>query len=259
MATQIDKIKDQMMKVMGITDPAEFQKVAKDYCKEMAVEMMLPAYMRIFSRINKRVDTQKEAFTRLTKKRDMISHVLKITLEDEEIVDMFKHIFSTDDSVSKVSPDLSTDKRNAGNAAFQKKKDKEALDLYTEAVFAADVVTEAGTKDCALGLANRSAVFMKMKKYEECLDDIETSILMKYPENMLYKLVDRKAKCLAALGDAEQAKKCYNRVPQDQRGHDQAPGDGAHQGPSQKLRNGRSVPHFLSVESLREQIKLNSN
>ena len=197
---------------MGITDPAEFQKVAKDYCKEMAVEMMLPAYMRIFSRINKRVDMQKEAFARLTKKRDMISHVLKLTLEDEEIVDMFKHSFSTDDSAGKVSPDLSTDKRNAGNAAFQKKKDKEALDLYTEAVFAADVVTEAGTKDCALGLANRSAVFMKMKKYEECLDDIETSILMKYPENMLYKLVDRKAKCLAALGDAEQAKKCYNRV-----------------------------------------------
>ena len=48
-------------------------------------------------------------------------------------------------------------------------------------------------------------------------------------------------------------------MPQDQRGHDQAPGDGAHQGPSPKLRNGRSVPHFLSVESLREQIKLISN
>ena len=197
---------------MGITDPAEFQKVAKDYCKEMAVEMMLPAYMRIFSRINKRVDTQKEAFTRLTKKRDMISHVLKLTLEDEEIVDMFKLNFSTDDSASKVNPDLSADKRNAGNSAFQKKKDKEALDLYTEAVFAADVVTEAGTKDCALGLANRSAVWLKLKKYEECLDDIETAILMKYPENMLYKLVDRKAKCLAALGDADAAKKCYNRV-----------------------------------------------
>ena len=130
---------------MGITDPAEFQKVAKDYCKEMAVEMMLPAYMRIFSRINKRVDTQKEAFTRLTKKRDMISHVLKLTLEDEEIVDMFKMNFSTDDSASKVNPDLSADKRNAGNSAFQKKKDKEALDLYTDAVFAADVVTASFT------------------------------------------------------------------------------------------------------------------
>ena len=197
---------------MGITDPAEFQKVAKDYCKDMAVEMMLPAYMRIFSRINKRIDVQKEAFTRLTKKRDMINHVLKTTMEDEEIVEIFKKSFDTDDKVTKVSPDLSTDKRNAGNAAFQKKKDKEALDLYTEAVFAADVATEAGTRDCALALANRSAVWMKLKKYEECLDDIETAILMKYPDNMLYKLVDRKAKCLALLGDADEAKKCYNRV-----------------------------------------------
>ena len=31
---------------MGITDPAEFQRVARDYCKDMAMEMTLPAYMR---------------------------------------------------------------------------------------------------------------------------------------------------------------------------------------------------------------------
>ena len=49
----------------------------------------------------------------------------------------------------------SADKRNAGNTAFQKKKDTEALNLYSEAVFAADVVTDEGKKDCALALANR--------------------------------------------------------------------------------------------------------
>ena len=32
--------------VMGITDPAEFQRVAREYCKDMAMEMTLPAYMR---------------------------------------------------------------------------------------------------------------------------------------------------------------------------------------------------------------------
>jgi len=45
-ANQVDKIKTQMMQVMGITDPAEFQRVARDYCKDMAMEMTLPAYMR---------------------------------------------------------------------------------------------------------------------------------------------------------------------------------------------------------------------
>ena len=107
---------------------------------------------------------------------------------------------------------LSTDKRNAGNAAFQKKKDRAALDLYTEAVFAADVVTEAGTRDAALALANRSAVWLKLGQHEECLDDIEAALVFRYPDTMLYKLLDRKAKCLAALGDPAEARVCYNRV-----------------------------------------------
>ena len=197
---------------MGITDPAEFQQVAKDYCKELAVELMLPPFMRIFSRINKRVDMKKDQFTKITKKRDMIAHVLKETMEDEEIVDIFKSSFETDDKDSSVSPDLSTNKRNAGNTAFQKKKDKDAINLYSEAVFTADVSTDVGKKDCALALANRSAVWIRLQKYEECLDDIEAAILFKYPDNMLYKLIDRKAKCLVALGEVEEARKCYNRV-----------------------------------------------
>ena len=211
-ATQVDKIKDQMMKVMGITDPTEFQRIAKDYCKEMAVELMLPPYMRIFSRINRRIDAKKEMFTCLTKRSEMIAHVLKNAMEDDEIVDIFKNSFETEDKDASVSPDLSGDKRSAGNVAFQKKKDREAVSLYSEAVFAADVATELGMRDCALALANRSAVLVRLERFEECLDDIEAALLFQYPDNMLYKLWDRKAKCLAALGDTEQAKSCYNRV-----------------------------------------------
>ena len=198
--------------MMGITDPAEFQKVAKDYCKEMAVEMMLPAFLRIFSRINKRIDMKKEMFGSLTKRRDMVAHVLKAAMEDEEVVDIFKDSFDTPDKDCSVSADLSADKRSAGNAAFQKKKDRDALNLYSEAVFASDVATEAGRRDAALALANRSAVWLKLGHHEECLDDIEAAILFKYPDNMLYKLIERKAKCLAAVGEAEEARQCFNRV-----------------------------------------------
>ena len=198
--------------MMGITDPSEFQKVAQDYCKEMAVELMLPAYMRVFTRINKRIDTKKEMFACLTKRRDMIAHVLKTAMEDEEIVDIFKESFNASDKDCVVSGDLSSDKRGAGNTAFQKKKDREALNLYSEAVFAADVATETGKKDAALALANRSAVWLKLGQHEECLDDIEAAILFNYPDNMLYKLIDRKARCLAAVGDVEEARKCFNRV-----------------------------------------------
>ena len=140
---------------MGITDPAEFQNMAREYCKDMAVEMMLPAYMRIFSRINKRIEVTKDKFQSLKKNRDMIAYVLKSAMEDDEVVDIFKSTFDLEDPTSSVSPTLSADKRNAGNTAFQKKKDTEALNLYSEAVFAADVVNDEGKKDCALALANR--------------------------------------------------------------------------------------------------------
>ena len=103
-------------------------------------------------------------------------------------------------------------KRTAGNQAFQKKKDQEAVNLYSEAVFSSGVATDDGKKDCSLALANRSAVWIKLKKYEECLDDINAAIYFKYPQNMLYKLVDRKAKCQAALGQVDDAKTSYNRV-----------------------------------------------
>jgi len=211
-ANQVDKIKTQMMQVMGINDPAEFQRVARDYCKEMAVEMTLPAYIRIFSRVNKLIDKKREMFNSLKKRRDMIAHVMKMAMDDEEVVETFKSAIDLEDKEAQVSSDLSTQKRNAGNQSFQKKKDQEALNLYSEAVFTSDVATEEGKKDCSLALANRSAVWIKMKKYEECLDDINAAVYFKYPDNMLYKLIDRKAKCQAALGLIEDARTSYNRV-----------------------------------------------
>ena len=74
------------------------------------------------------------------------------------------------------------------------------------------VTTEEGKKDAALALANRSAVWIKMKKYSECLDDLEAAQLFGYPTNILYKVVDRQAKCLAALGRIDEARTSYNRV-----------------------------------------------
>ena len=117
-----------------------------------------------------------------------------------------------EDKEAMISPELSGDKRAAGNTAFQKKKDEQALNLYSEAAMASLVTTEEGRKDAALALANRSAVWIKMKKYSECLDDLEAAQLFGYPTNILYKVVDRQAKCLAALGRIEEARTSYNRV-----------------------------------------------
>ena len=42
-----------------------------------------------------------------------------------------------------------------------------------------------------------------MKKYKECLEDIDAALYFEYPENIRYKLVDRQAKCFAALGNGK--------------------------------------------------------
>ena len=162
--------------------------------------------------MQKLIEKKRDMFNGLRKTSDMVAHILKMAMDDEEVVETIKHSIDMEDKEAKISPDLSTQKRNAGNQAFQKKKDQEALNLYSEAVFSSDVATEEGKKDCSLALANRSAVWMKLKKYEECLDDINAAIYFKYPQNMLYKLIDRKAKCQVALGQVDDAKTSYNRV-----------------------------------------------
>ena len=51
------------------------------------------------------------------------------------------------------SVQLSVEKRNAGNAVFQKKKDGEALTLYTEAVFSGKIFLLCILNKCKLKLA----------------------------------------------------------------------------------------------------------
>ena len=201
-----------LLQVMGITDPAEFQRVAREYCKDAAAEMMLPAYLRIFSRINNIVDKQRDKFDGLRKRTEMVKHVLKVAMDDEEVVNTFKDALAMKDKEAVKSPELSGNKRSAGNAAFQKKKDVEAVRLYTEAVFTADMAGEEGRADCSLALANRSAAWLRLRRYADSLDDIETALHLGYPQAMLYKLVDRRARCLAELGRSEEARTAFQRV-----------------------------------------------
>ena len=87
-----------------------------------------------------------------------IAQLMKQAMEDEDIVQTFKEAFdmvragpaipaslsAQDDPQSTIAPDLSGNKRAAGNAAFQKKKDQEALNLYSEAAYCSMVTSEEG-------------------------------------------------------------------------------------------------------------------
>jgi len=210
-SAEVGRLKNQMMQVMGITDEKEFQRVAREYCKDMAADLTLPAFHRICTKLSKVIETRKDWFEKL-KSADRVGAVLKFAMDDEEIVDAFKNSMEMEDKDGIVDADLSTNKRNAGNASFQKKREQEALILYSEAVMAGRGGTDEGRKDAALALANRSAVWLRLGKHAECLDDVEAAQIFGYPGNMLYKLVERQGKCLAAIGRMEEARVAYNRV-----------------------------------------------
>lgn len=63
-------------------------------------------------------------------------------------------------------------------------------------------VTTASTGDVTingeyvLALGNRSACLLQLKRYEECLRDIDIALARGYPSGLRYKLLDRRARAL---------------------------------------------------------------
>ncbi|CAL7933345.1 unnamed protein product [Xylocopa violacea] len=90
--------------------------------------------------------------------------------------------------------------REQGNKVFVSKPLEtgtclKALKLYTESIAYAPYPSE----QLALAYANRSAVLMKVHKYELCIDDIDRALTLTYPDNLRGKLYVRKVECLNAL------------------------------------------------------------
>ena len=60
-------------------------------------------------------------------------------------------------------------------------------------------------EELALGYANRSAVLFQMREYDLCIRDITRAFDHSYPNNLMYKLFERKSRCLKALKDFPRA------------------------------------------------------
>ena len=117
--------------------------------------------------------------------------------------------------------------RNLGNQLYQKNKLAEALEKYSESISAAphpppphsylfnqdapnngnDGTNGNGEsyEELSLGYANRSAVLFQLKEYELCIRDITRAFDNSYPNNLMYKLFERKARCLKAMKDFPRA------------------------------------------------------
>ena len=98
------------------------------------------------------------------------------------------------------STDQSKQKRDIGNKFYQKKQFKEAVKAYTDSALAVTIDVNGKSREISLALGNRSAVFYQLGDHERCLEDIEAALMFGYPEEMQYKLMDRRGRILMASG-----------------------------------------------------------
>lgn len=91
--------------------------------------------------------------------------------------------------------ELSSLFRNDGNTKFKAGDWLEAMDLYNQSLCFAGI----GSENASLAYANRSACFLQLKMYSECLVDIELAKQANYPTNMMPKLDKRREDCLKLM------------------------------------------------------------
>jgi len=94
-------------------------------------------------------------------------------------------------------------KRTEGNECYQKKRYKQAMLLYTMSAMKAP---SSGDDTLAYSIANRSACLYYMGDLKRCLADIEFALVQGYPDQLKYKLYERKAKCFVQMKQFDKAK-----------------------------------------------------
>lgn len=89
----------------------------------------------------------------------------------------------------------SLQKRQQGNRYFGLGQWVEALEFYNESL----CLAKKDSENISLAYANRSACFLKMRRYDKCLGDIELAKTTGYPNALMKKLDQRKIDCLKAM------------------------------------------------------------
>ena len=80
----------------------------------------------------------------------------------------------------------------------------QACEFYSKSISLA----EMNSRELPLAYANRSAILYNLKKYVECIRDINKALELNYPDVLRPNLIRRKAKCLKLLGKPEAEDVC---------------------------------------------------
>lgn len=133
-----------------------------------------------------------------------------------ELIDKNNIPSSSNLSYYKKGKEKSINKRIEGNQQYMKKihdddTHMKTLELYNQSA----ALAESNSEELALAFSNRSALLFHLKKYEECLVDIEkvnkitNSILLKK------KIADRKEKCLTLMKNYEDLEMTPNETVEE--------------------------------------------
>ena len=90
--------------------------------------------------------------------------------------------------------------REQGNKLYQSKRFSEAIKMYTEAAILAGFDSDAKSLEAALAIGNRSAVYFHQRDWRRCEDDLEAALLYGYPEEMQYRLAERRGRAKLEQG-----------------------------------------------------------
>ena len=90
--------------------------------------------------------------------------------------------------------------REQGNKLYQSKRFPEAIRMYTEAALLAGFDSDGKSLEAALAIGNRSAVYFHQRDWRRCEDDLEAALLYGYPEEMQYRLAERRGRAKLEQG-----------------------------------------------------------
>ena len=142
----------------------------------------------------------KKHFSDLTDEKERADYVLNHPF----IKDKFNHITGLD----RKNNQHSVKAREEGNTAFQSGNFKLSLVKYSVAVCQAD----QSTQEYGLALANRSAALQRLKHFNKGVEDVDRAVAAGYPQDKLFKLLERKGQMLVELRRYSEAKMCFEKA-----------------------------------------------
>ena len=151
-------------------------------------------YFKTFKNKSEKLD-QFSKCKSLDERLTMVHQALLSSADFRDVQSLFKN-----KTQKKNNSEKSKQYRDYGNTFYQKKQFLDAIEAYTDSALEVTIDGKGKSKEISLALGNRSAVFFQLGDHNRCLEDIEAAMMFGYPEEMQYKLMDRRGRCLMASG-----------------------------------------------------------